>query len=34
MMIVVLTSMCIWAGFGLMLWLLAKLWPVLLVFGG
>ena len=29
-----LTLMSIWGGFGLMIWLLAKLWPVLLALGG
>ncbi|MET4426666.1 hypothetical protein ABIB87_004655 [Bradyrhizobium sp. JR18.2] len=29
-----LTLMGTWAGFGLMLWLLAKLWMVLLALGG
>lgn len=30
----VLKLMGIWASFGLMLWLLANLWPVLLGLGG
>ncbi|MET3968733.1 hypothetical protein ABID62_004816 [Bradyrhizobium sp. S3.9.1] len=30
----VLTLMGIWAGFGLMFWLIASLWPLLLALGG